>query len=161
MLTATPRDQIFNFLKTIIILSNFILEFNTFIKLFSIFFRYFRSFVFDDELLIEIIVLWCIKAFFYLSLDALSVDIMRSARLSLTGRAPNFHRLFPRLAMSCGFLRQLQSCGAHVQSTLRSSSFVSLNSLLLPSLGATYLIVFTSISPRRLHLRVLGSWGLF
>ena len=141
MLTATPRDQVFNFLKTIIILSNFILEFNTFIKLFSIFFRYFRSFVFD-ELLIEIIVLWCIKAFFYLSLDALSVDIMRSARLSLTGRAPNFHRLFPRLAMSCGFLRQLQSCGAHVQSTLRSSFFVSLKSLLLPSLGCTHLIAF-------------------
>ena len=80
------------------------------------------------------------------SLDALSVDIVRSARLSLTGGALNFHRRFPRLAMSGGFLRQLQSCGAHVQSTLRSSSFVSLNSLLLPSLGGySFNSIFTSI----------------
>ena len=93
--------------------------------------------------------------------------VVRSSRLSLTGGALNYHRRFPRLAMSGGFLRQLQSCGAHVQSTLRSSSFVSLNSLLLPSLGmwALYDIVINSevktlITAPNAPL-VLGSWGLF
>ena len=61
----------------------------------------------------------------------LSVVHYAKRRPTLTESALNFHRRFPRLAMSGGFW------GAPVQRTLRSSLLDSLNSLLLPSLGTT------------------------
>ena len=78
--------------------------------------------------------------FEYKKTTVLTVVRYAKRRPTLTGGALNFHRRFPRLAMSGGFLRHLRCCDARVQSTLRFSLLDSLNSLPLPSLGFTQFI---------------------